>query len=412
MKWRGGCGLTMPSLLHVTMDDELFRDILQALNPAPLSSHGDPSDNQHVERSLRRCLCCRGIVQYFHECNCACGVCIYCSEKCQREDSSQHQARCDDIVKAMKRIYKKFILFAERGRSNIEEFVGPYGRGHFDTLSVYGMGEGSESCWKDYFLLRQQLIEELIMEGIARTDGNGKMKQNEVALNTAIYHCQQLFTIDKDDSYYSHVVGLIPRKETLMNLYLFTGRYQELYDLCCFYVRKGEHTIHTPYRQGFDLLGTRDISKSFFDGNMRQIPENMLQIHHASFPAVALTHMYLLKQVMHEIMKVLIWADKQFLSSHDCVQLIGEFLGLDREWISYKGGSYNNQALEIMQIFVGCKTTNLASFMVILNCFSISVTFNKLSSSQIPQTFLQRKENAAFFQGQMQNYGKRRWIAT
>lgn len=136
-----------------------------------------------------------------------------------------------------------------------------------------------------------------------------------------------------------------------MNLYLFTGRYQELYDICCFYVRKGEHTIHTPYRQGFDLLGTEDIYKSFFfDAYFRQI-------HHASFPSVALTHMYLLKQVMHEIMKVLSWADKQFLSSHDCVQAIGEFLGLDREWISHEGGSYNNQALEIMQLFVGCKTT-------------------------------------------------------
>jgi hypothetical protein len=229
--------------------------------------------------------------------------------------------------------------------------VGPYGRGSFDTLSVYAMGEGSEGCWKDYFLLRQKLIEQLIREGIARTDGNGKMKQNELALNIAIFHCQQLFTIDKDDSYYSQVVGLIPRKETLMNLYLFTGRYKELYDICCFYVRKGEHTIHTPYRQGLnDLLGTEDISKSFFDGNMRQI-------HHASFPAVALNHMYLLKQMMHEIMKVLSRADKQFLSSHDCVQAIGEFLGLDREWISYEGGSYNNQALEIMQLFVGCKTT-------------------------------------------------------
>jgi len=67
--------------------------------------------------------------------------------------------------------------------------------------------------------------------------------------------------------------------------------------------------------------------------------------------------MYLLKQVMHENMIVLIWVDSQFLSSHDCVATIGEFLGFDREWISYEGGSYNNQALEIMQLFVGCKTT-------------------------------------------------------
>ena len=269
----------------------------------------------------------------------------------QAYDCSQHKARCAEILETMIMINKKLSLLYIRGRSNIEKFVGPYGRGYFDTLSVYAMGEGSEGCWKDYFLLRQKLIEQLIREGIARTDGNGKMKQNELALNIAIFHCQQLFTIDKYDSYYSHVVGLIPRKETLMNLYLFTGRYQELYNLCCFYASKGEHTIHTPYRQGFNnILDKEDIFKSFFDGNIRSI-------HHASFPAVALNHMCLLKQVMHEIMKVLIWVDSQFLSSHDCVATIGEFLGLDREWITFEADWYKNQALEIMQIFVGCKAS-------------------------------------------------------
>ena len=273
-----------------------------------------------------------------------------CSKECRRGDYSQHKARCDDIVETIKMIDEKVIIVEGRGRSNVEKFVGPYGRDYFDTVSVYAIGEGSEGCWKDYFLLRQQLIEQLIDEGIARTDGNGDMKQNEFALNIAIFYCQQLFTIDKDDSYHSHVVGLIPRKETLMNLYLFTGRYQELYDICCFYASKGEHTIHTPYRQGVNILEKEDIFKSFFDGNIRSI-------HHASFPAVALNHMYLLNQVMHEIMIVLIWVDSQFLSSHDCVATIGEFLGLDREWISFEKDWYKNQALEIMQIFVGCKAS-------------------------------------------------------
>jgi hypothetical protein len=190
----------------------------------------------------------------------------------------------------------------------------------------------------------------MINEGIARTDGNGKTIQNELALNTAIFHCQQLFKIDKYDSYYSHVEGLIPRKEILMNLYLITGRYQELYNTCCFYTYNGEQTNNSPYRMSNNLLNKEDMSKSFLNGNMRNI-------HHASFPAVALNHMYLLKKMMHEIMKVLIWVDSQFLSSHDCVATIGEFLGLDREWITFEADWYKNQALEIMQLFVGCKTT-------------------------------------------------------
>jgi len=98
------------------------------------------------------------------------------------------------------------------------------------------------------FFLRQELIEQLIDEGIARADSNGKMIRNELALNTAIFHCEQLFILDKDDSYHSHVVGLLSRKEILMNLYLITGRYQELYNTCCFYASKGEETHHLLYR--------------------------------------------------------------------------------------------------------------------------------------------------------------------
>ena len=165
------------------MDDEFIDDILDALRPMRIIC--PPPMDHSLINSCRRCICCRVIVK---------------SEKCRHDDCSQHKARCAEMLETMIMINKKLSLLYIRGRSNIEKFVGPYGRGYFDTLSVYAMGEGSEGCWKDYFLLRQKLIEQLIREGIARTDGNGKMKQNELALNIAIFHCQQLFTIDKDDS--------------------------------------------------------------------------------------------------------------------------------------------------------------------------------------------------------------------
>ena len=55
-----------------------------------------------------------------------------CSKECRRGDYSQHKARCDDIVETIKMIDEKVIIVEGRGRSNVEKFVGPYGRDYFD----------------------------------------------------------------------------------------------------------------------------------------------------------------------------------------------------------------------------------------------------------------------------------------
>jgi hypothetical protein len=252
------------------MDDEWgapdIHDIRLALRPEiPKYDRDVGHQDEHIDNAVHQCVNCQiypkviarlplsgNWISYYHiVCKCVCGICVYCSEECKQEDYSQHQAQCYDIVDTIHAIYEH-IRYDETNVeafvTNVEAFVGPYGRDSFDTQSEYAIGEGSKSCWKDYFLLRQELIEQLIDEGIARADSNGKMIRNELALNTAIFHCEQLFILDKDDSYHSHVVGLLSRKEILMNLYLITGRYQELYNTCCFYASKGEETHHLLYR--------------------------------------------------------------------------------------------------------------------------------------------------------------------
>ena len=77
-----------------------------------------------------------------------------------------------------------------------------------------------QSFARAYFFSRQRLIEVLISEGLART------MINELAFEY--------------DSYCSRADGMLPKKESLLNLFLFTERYQELYDLCCFYARIGD----------------------------------------------------------------------------------------------------------------------------------------------------------------------------
>ena len=91
-----------------------------------------------------------------------------------------------------------------------------------------------QSFARAYFFSRQCLIEVLISEGLART------MINELAFEIAINECKHLFILDKHDSYCSQADDMLPKKKSLMNMFLFMGRYQEWYDLCCFYARIGE----------------------------------------------------------------------------------------------------------------------------------------------------------------------------
>lgn len=66
---------------------------------------------------------------------------------------------------------------------------------------------------------------------------------------------------------------------------------------------------------------------------------------------------FILKSMLHEKMEALIMIDRHFLSNHDCTTLIGEYAGVKREWLMFEKDWYNNQALEVLQPFVGCKAS-------------------------------------------------------
>ena len=147
-----------------------------------------------------------------------------------------------------------------------------------------------QSFAREYFFSRQCLIEVLISEGLART------MINELAFEIAINECKHLFTLDKYDSNCSRGDGMLSKKESLMNLFLFTGRYQELYDLCCFYARIGDKYFSHYSQSSHNRLLKQNVTKSFFLNN---------NLHHESFPVTALNHMHIMKLVMHENMEAL-----------------------------------------------------------------------------------------------------------
>jgi len=252
-----------------------------------------------------------------------------------------------DIEEQATHLEDQLVYFDESLENVLDENLFEFGVREFDRGIC-------PSIARAYFLSRQRLIEVLVKEGLARAGCHGTIMPNEMALDAALFECVNLFFLDKYDSDYSRVDGLLPKKEILMNLYLFTGRYQQLYNLCCFYARSGEKYF-SHYSQSYinqigspNQLSKQDITNSFFLDN---------NLHHESFPVAALNHMYILKQMLHENMEVLSWINSHFLNSHDCVTTIGEFLGLNTEWIVLEKDWYRNQALEILRLFVGCKAS-------------------------------------------------------
>ena len=66
--------------------------------------------------------------------------------------------------------------------------------------------------------------------------------------------------------------------------------------------------------------------------------------------------MHILKQMLHEKMETLMVIDNHFLRHKDCIRLIGEYIGMKREWLVFdKPDWYKNRTLEILCPFMGCK---------------------------------------------------------
>ncbi|KAL9179444.1 hypothetical protein ACHAXT_008734 [Thalassiosira profunda] len=316
-------------------------------------------------QSLHTCVCCRRRIE--RECDkrrCNCNACVYCSEECKANDSI-HQGSCSTIREITEGVTET--------ASRLEQWLARTGEtlaeDYPENLYQFGVPEQERGLCqnfpKSYFGSRQALITALVREGLLRTGSDGALQMNELALDIAIMHCQHLFMLDKYDSFHSRADGLGPKKDLLLNLLLFTGRYQELYDMCCFFARAGEkYFSHYSDYYSDELISSpihawkEDITTSYFRN---------YALNCESLPVAALNHMFIVKQLMHQRMEVLGAIDNEFLHNQDCVALIGEYLGINREWLRFEKDWYKKQALEILSPFARCNTTE-AEFGKLYGC--------------------------------------------
>ena len=179
---------------------------------------------------------------------------------------------------------------------------------------------------KEYFIARETLIKHLI-EGVfdcVKTGG----RINALALDVALLQCKDLFHLDKFDSYYARSDGLSPKKEYLLSLLLFTERYEEHYNVCCYYAQRGEQFYPPP-----DTMSTFDVSIGMGRSDIKSVNEangdNAVDVttsyfveydlHYRQFPRLSASHMFINKYTLHMNMESLRLLRYNVLDNEDCI---------------------------------------------------------------------------------------------
>ena len=321
-----------------------------------------PTDSQSQSTCM---LCCKHIpIDHTREyCSCKCRV--YCSELCKYADEL-HNKKCTSTKYKSHCCYHSLrdnnsacvlppmllkIIEAQAALNDIHvsrEWGGIHG---YLTIKapedMYGFERPhtfnealNEESVKTYFTAREELIRALVHEAFSVE------RTNTLALDIALLQCKDLFHLDKFDSNYARKEGLSPKKEYLLNLLLFTGRYEEHYTVCCYYATMGEQFVHTPPNEITASVmkweGEGDISGTFFYEH---------SIYHRHFPFLSLTHIFILKYILHLNMENLRLLHLNVLDNIDCVALIGEFIGVKKEWLKFDKNWYKDQALEVLREF-------------------------------------------------------------
>jgi len=243
---------------------------------------------------------------------------------------------------------------------------------------------------KEYFIAREDLIKLLIQEAFIGVQTRRKI--NALALDIALLQCKDLFHLDKFDSNYARSDGLSPKKEYLLNLLLFTGRYEEHYNVCCYYAQRGEQFYPPP-----DTLSTFDVSIGMGRSGIKSVNEadgdNAVDItssyfyeydlHYRHFPRLSASHMFINKYTLHMNMENLRLLRINALDNEDCIALIGEYIGLKKEWLKYEKNWYKDQAIEVLKEFT--RSEELASqFGILHGCsdtFLSSGHYNQINTA-------------------------------
>ena len=260
--------------------------------------------------------CCKIIVRNAAV-YCTCKTCVYCSQTCKRNDrdhwfpvDSPHETKCAKIAEMSRDIRTR----TQRLR-----------RFHLgDDFALFDDdGHGKPQFCNDRRELldkRELLITQLMFEGRRKGGYAGEYtNQNVYAYVIAREQAQDFQLLskwrDKDNLH-----------ETIC---LLTGRFEELYDMCCPRRKVGRpKKITRSYAKQIDAL---------FDSSL-----------------VDMVHIFLIKYMLHMSMENLHQINTNFLDNKDCINLIGEFVGPKKEWIITDNINwYRDQAYEVT-ILIHC----------------------------------------------------------
>ena len=104
-----------------------------------------------------------------------------------------------------------------------------------------------------------------------------------------------------------------------------------------------------------------DITTSYFDE---------FDLHYRHSPCLSMNHMFLNKYTLHMNVDNLRVIRCTFLDNEDCIALIGEYIGLKKEWLKYEKNWYKDQAIEVLKEFT--HSEELATqFGIIHGCLDI-----------------------------------------
>ncbi len=144
------------------------------------------------------------------------------------------------------------------------------------------------------------------------------------------------------------------------------------YQLCCFYAQRPERYFPCTFHDKDESIQPKEyyIPSPFAFRELRKYhhedvvnPKVYLQelanpidatksvrgipINHESFPYTAMNFLFFYKYKFHMYMEALIIISR-FLNNQDCLTEIGEYLGLEKDWIVYDRNHYKKQAYEVL----------------------------------------------------------------
>ena len=275
-----------------------------------------------------------------HYCECRCRV--YC-KACWATKEPTHQ--CAVILGKTQEVLDKLLLFGSWG-FDVHDYLISEAPGNIYEFSLEGRELDRDEV-KEYFKAREDLIKLLIDDAFRCSN------INTLALDIALMQCKDLFHLDKVDSNYFREEGISPKKEYLMSLLLFMGKFEEHYNVCCYYAQYGEQFFHSIYWHTDNPLGIYPVTeaKEKFEADMTCSFFEDYSLHHNHFPRLALNHMFIHKYVLHMNMENLRLIHVNFLDNEDCVALIGEYIGVKKDWLKYEKDWYKKQALELLKEF-------------------------------------------------------------